>query len=56
MAVNKVVCGSEVLVDMTGASVTPETLCEGSTAMNAAGELITGTGLCLTDVTIEEVK
>ena len=43
MAVNKVVYGTTVLVDLTGDSVTPDKLAKGETAHNAAGELITGT-------------
>jgi YD repeat-containing protein len=46
MAVNKVVYntknGAEVLIDLTGDSVTPETLAEGVTAHDAKGEIITG--------------
>lgn len=43
MAVNKVVYGGIVLVDLTGITVTPETLAEGVTAIDAAGKLIVGT-------------
>lgn len=43
MAVNKVEYGGETLIDLTGDSVAPETLAEGETAHNAAGEKITGT-------------
>ena len=43
MAVNKVIYYGEVLVDMSQVTVTPETLAAGKTALNAAGELITGT-------------
>lgn len=42
MAVNKVVYGGTTLVDLTSDSVTPETLLEGTTAHNAAGERIVG--------------
>lgn len=43
MAVNKVeLSDGTVLMDTTSASVTPETLAEGETAMNAAGEMIIG--------------
>lgn len=42
MGVSKVVYGGETLVDMTGDTVTPETLAEGVTAHSANGELITG--------------
>ena len=44
MAVNKVVYGGNTLIDLSGSTVTPETLAEGETAYNAAGERITGTG------------
>lgn len=43
MAVNKVVYGTTVLVDLTNDTVTADTLKKGSTAHNSAGELITGT-------------
>lgn len=42
MAINKVVYGGATLVDLTGISVTPETMLEGSTALNKAGEPIAG--------------
>ena len=42
MAVNKVVFGHTVLVDLTEDTVTPETMLVGATAHNAAGEKITG--------------
>ena len=40
--VNKVVYGGETLLDLTGDSVTPETLLAGATAHNAAGKQIEG--------------
>ncbi len=44
MAVNKVeLANGEVLMDLTGDSVTPETLAEGETAHDASGVKITGT-------------
>lgn len=47
MAVNKVVYntenGAETLIDLTGDSVTPETLAKGATAHDASGNTITGT-------------
>lgn len=47
MAVNKVVYntkdGEQVLMDLTGDTVTPETLAVGTTAHNASGEAIEGT-------------
>lgn len=42
MAVNKVVYGGETLVDLTGDTVTPETMVAGTTAHNAAGVAVTG--------------
>lgn len=46
MAVNKVVYntkdGEQVLMDLTGDTVTPETLAVGATAHNASGEMIVG--------------
>ena len=43
MGINKVIYYGEVLVDMSQVTVTPETLSEGETALDARGELITGT-------------
>ena len=43
MGVNKVIYYGEVLVDMSQVTVTPETLMKGETALDASGELITGT-------------
>lgn len=40
---NKVIYGDEVLIDLTGDTVTPDTLAEGVTAHDAAGNPITGT-------------
>lgn len=42
MAINKVVYGNEVLLDLTADTVTPDKLAQGITAHNMAGELITG--------------
>lgn len=42
MDVNKVVYGDETLIDLSGDSVTPETLLQGATAHNAAGAAIEG--------------
>lgn len=42
MAVNKVIYGGKTLMDLTGDSVTPETLAEGVTAHDASGTQITG--------------
>ena len=41
--VNKVVLGSDTVLDLTSDTVTPETLLLGTTAHNAKGEIITGT-------------
>lgn len=43
MGINKVIYDGETLMDTTGVSVTPQTLAEGETALNAAGDEITGT-------------
>ena len=43
MAVNKVVYGTTVLVDLTEDTVTPDKLLKGATAHDAIGEPITGT-------------
>nr|DAJ54713.1 MAG TPA: hypothetical protein [Caudoviricetes sp.] len=42
MGVNKVVVDSVVRLDLTGDSVTPQTLLSGTTAHNKSGEPITG--------------
>ena len=42
MNINKVVYGDEVLIDTSGVTVTPQTLAEGVTALDASGTLITG--------------
>lgn len=43
MGVNKVIFGDETLIDLTGDTVTPDTLVKGATAHDASGEKITGT-------------
>ena len=43
MAVNKVIYGNRVIIDISGSTVTPETLAEGVIAFNAKGERIVGT-------------
>lgn len=43
MAVNKVIYGNRVIIDISGSTVTPETLGEGVIAFNAKGERIVGT-------------
>ncbi len=42
MAINKIVYGGNTLVDLTGDTVTPETLAEGVTAHDKSGAVITG--------------
>lgn len=44
MAVNKVIYDNKTLIDISDSTVTAATLAEGTTAYNAAGERITGTG------------
>jgi hypothetical protein len=43
MAINKVIYGSNTIIDLTGLTVTPETLLEGTIGINAKGERIVGT-------------
>jgi hypothetical protein len=43
MGINKVIYNGQVLIDLTSATVTPETLVEGTIAFNSAGEQIIGT-------------
>ncbi|MFR8011274.1 MAG: phage baseplate protein [Clostridia bacterium] len=43
MAINKIVYDGDTLIDLTGDTVTPETLAEGATAHNKSGEQIIGT-------------
>lgn len=43
MAVNKVIYGNRVIIDISGSTVTPETLAMGVIAYNARGERIVGT-------------
>ena len=49
MAVNKVVYGTTVIIDISDSTVTPETLAEGVIAYNAKGERIVGTHKCESD-------
>lgn len=42
MAINKIVYDGDTLIDLTGDTVTPETLAEGATAHNKSGEQIIG--------------
>ena len=46
MAVNKVEYNGNVLIDLTGDTITPDKLVKGITAHNAKGEAITGTHEC----------
>jgi len=55
MAINKVVLGDETLIDLTSDTVTADSLLEGVTAHNKAGELITGTMSSSGSVEIPEV-
>lgn len=43
MAVNKVIYGGDVLIDLSADTVTADTLAEGVTAHDASGAVITGT-------------
>lgn len=52
MARNKVVYGSEVLIDLTADTVTKDTLLKGATAHDKSGEIITGT--CEYDVNSQD--
>ena len=47
MGVNKIIYDGEILIDLTGCSVTPDMLGEGITAFDAAGEPITGVAACV---------
>jgi hypothetical protein len=53
--VSKVVLGDQTLIDISGDTVTPETLAEGATAHNSAGEEITGTMKNLSEVDASKV-
>lgn len=56
MGVNRVdLSTGETLIDLTGDTVTPETLAEGATAHNSAGEEITGTMKPLSEVDASKV-
>lgn len=58
MGNSKVIFGNETLIDLTGDTVTPDTLLAGTTAHNRSGEQIVGTATVpeelgdLTDVTL----
>ena len=47
MGYNKIICGGKTLIDLTVCTVTPETLAEGVTAYDAAGDLIIGIGVLI---------
>lgn len=47
MAVNKVIYGNNVIVDLTDSTVSPDTLLEGETAYDASGSKIVGTAVVL---------
>ena len=53
MAVNKVALNDEIVIDLTGDTVTPETLDTGITAHNASGNVITGTRAIPDDRVVE---
>lgn len=53
MAANRVVYGSETLIDLTSDTVTPDKLFAGVTAHTASGEIITGeAAVSVTDETL----
>ena len=53
MAVNRVIYGSETLIDLTSDTVTPDKLFTGVTAHSASGEVITGSASAnVTDETL----
>lgn len=59
MAINKIIYGGNVLLDLTGDTVTPELLAQGVTAHDKSGELITGTNtrdVDSTDATAAEAE
>lgn len=43
MANNKIICGEEVLIDLTADTVTPDALARGVTAHDMSGDIIVGT-------------
>jgi hypothetical protein len=55
MGVSKVIYGGETLVDLTSDSVTPDTLLEGETAHDAAGNKITGRLVIPTVITLTSI-
>lgn len=55
MANNKIQYGNETLIDLTGDTVTPETLVQGRTATAANGEKIVGLMPTITEQDFQEV-
>ena len=55
MAYNKIQYGNETLIDLTGDTVTPETLAQGRTATAANGEKIVGLMPTITEQDFQEV-
>jgi hypothetical protein len=55
MAYNKIQYGDETLIDLTGDTVTPETLVQGRTATAANGEKIVGLMPTITEQDFQEV-
>lgn len=55
MAYNKIQYGNETLIDLTGDTVTPETLVQGRTATAANGEKIVGLMPTITEQDFQEV-
>ena len=59
MAINKVIYGGNILLDLTGDTVTPDQLKSGVTAHDKSGEVITGTcthDVDSTDATVTEAE
>lgn len=54
MAVNKVIYGGEVKIDLTQDTVSPSTLLEGTTAHDAAGNIISGTLVIKNEVEVSD--
>ncbi len=54
MGVNKVIYGGNTLIDISDKTVTPETLFEGETAKNAAGDDIVGTFTIAAEMTVQD--
>ena len=52
MAINKIVFGTSVLIDLTSDTVVPSKLYKGTTAHGKDGSIITGTA----EVTVSETK